>query len=362
MKKILSLALTFMLLLSTVLCFTSCSEKTDWEKVKEQGYFTCGITMYAPMNYKDANGELIGFDTEFAKAVAKELGVEVKFQEIDWDQKYTELNSGKIDLIWNGFTYGLESDGVSRTEYVDFTYSYLENRQCVVTKADALETLNTKESFKGKKAAVESGSSGEGVAKELAGDEKNLVKFSSQVDALKELLMGTVDFVVIDWQMANSMVGNGDFASLSINDAHTPESEVYAIGCRKGSDLTAKINEAIKKLSANGTLDEIAAKYDLTNDLISDIGGSASTEDKNDAASSEDSAESAEASVESAESEDSAESAEVSVESAESEDSAESEEASVESAESEDSAESAEVSIESAESEDSAESSEASAA
>ncbi len=313
MKKILTLALTFVLLLSMLLSFSACNEKSDWEKVQEQGYFTCGITMYAPMNYKDANGELVGFDTEFAKAVAKELGVEVKFQEIDWDQKYTELNSGKIDLIWNGYTYGMEGDGVSRTEYVDFTYSYLENRQCVVTKADALNTLSTKESFAGKKAAVESGSSGEGVAIELSGDEKNLVKFSSQVDALKELLLGTVDFVVIDWQMANSMVGKGDFASLSINNAHTPDTEVYAIGCRKGSDLTAKINEAMKKLSANGTLAEIAAKYDLTDDLIPNIGGSAPAEDKNDAASSEESVaessdvESEESAVESVESAESSE-------------------------------------------------------
>lgn len=271
MKKILTIALTFVLLLSSVLCFTSCGEKTDWEKVQDQGYFTCGITVYAPMNYYE-NDVLVGFDTEFAKAVAKELGVDVKFQEINWPNKYTELNSGNIDLIWNGFTYGLESDGVSRTEYVDFTYSYLENRQCIVTKADALESLNTKESFAGKKAAVEGGSSGEGVAIELAGSEDNIVKFTSQADALKELLAGSVDFVVIDWQMANSMAGKGDYAALSINNAYEPEAEVYAIGCRKGSDLTAKVNEAIKTLSANGKLAEIAAKYDLTNDLIADIG------------------------------------------------------------------------------------------
>ena len=72
--------------------------------------------------------------------------------------------------------------------------------------------------------------------------------------------------------MAKSMVGKADYAALAINTAYEPESEVYAIGCRKGSDLTEKVNEAIKTLSENGTLAALAAKYGLTNDLIPNIG------------------------------------------------------------------------------------------
>lgn len=251
---------------------SACAKKSDWESVQEKGYFVCGITYYEPMNYRDENGKLVGFDTEFAEAVAKELGLEVKFQVIDWSYKYTELNSGKIDLIWNGFTYGLESDGVSRTEYVDFTYSYLENRQCLVTKDDRVDELNTTEALNGKKGVAEGGSSGEGVAVELAGNEELITTFSSQASALMEVLAGNADFAVIDYQMAKSMVGKGDYAKLAINNAVEPEPEVYAIGCRKGSDLTSKINEAIKTLSENGTLAEIAEKYGLTNDLIPNIG------------------------------------------------------------------------------------------
>ncbi len=271
MKRILTLALSLVLMLSMLLSFTACGESSDWEKVEEQGYFVCGITVYEPMNYFDADGNLTGFDTEFANAVAKKLGVEAKFQVISWPNKYMELESGSIDLIWNGFTYGLESDGVSRTEYVDFTYSYLENRQCLVTKKDRLEELNNADAFKGKKAVAEGGSSGQGVANDLTGED-NVTTFTSQASALMELIAGNADFAVIDYQMANAMVGKGDYAELSINNAVEPESEVYAIGCRKGSDLTAKINEAIKALSEDGTLAALAEKYDLTNDLISNIG------------------------------------------------------------------------------------------
>ncbi len=272
MKRILTFALAVILTFSMISCFTSCGDKSDWEKVKEQGYFYCGITIYAPMNYLDENDSLTGFDTEFAQAVAKELGVEAKFQIISWPNKYLELNNGSIDLIWNGFTYGMESDGVSRTEYVDFTHSYLENRQCLITKADRLDELKTADDFKGKLGVAEGGSSGQGVAEELAGSEDKVTTFTSQASALTELVAGKADFAVIDYQMAKAMVGSGDYASLSINKAVEPESEVYAIGCRKGSDLTAKINEAIVKLSKDGTLKALAEKYGLENDLIADIG------------------------------------------------------------------------------------------
>lgn len=271
MKRILTLILALLLSASSVLTFASCDKSSDYAKIEEKGYFICGITVYEPMNYFNADGDLIGFDTEFAEAVAEKLGLEAKFQVIKWPSKYVELNSGSIDLIWNGFTYGEEKDGVSRTEYVDFTYSYLENRQCLVTKASRLEELSTKESFAGLKAAAEGGSSGESVAFELT-DKEKVTAFDAQSAALMEVLSGTADFAVIDYQMARAMVGQGDYAELAINDAVQPESEVYAIGCRKGSDLTAKINEAIKALSEDGTLAALAAKYGLENDLIENIG------------------------------------------------------------------------------------------
>ena len=276
MKKIISFALALVMLCAMAITFTSCNnndevKEGDWAKIEEKGYFVCGITVYEPMNYFDADSNLVGFDTEFAKAVAAKLGLEAKFQVIDWPQKYLELNSGAIDLIWNGFTYGEEKDGVSRTEYVDFTYSYLENRQCLITKADRVSELNSAEALKGKKGVAEGGSSGEALAVELTG-EANVTTFTAQSKALMELIAGNADFAVIDYQMAKAMVGTGDYAALAINNAVEPESEVYAIGCRKGSDLTAKINEAIKALSEDGTLAALAEKYGLQNDLIANIG------------------------------------------------------------------------------------------
>ncbi len=276
MKKIVSLILALTLCLGVAFSLTSCGSKSDWEKIQEDGYFVCGITVYEPMNYFNADGDLVGFDTEFAEAVAEYLGVEVKFQVIKWPSKYLELNNGSIDTIWNGFTYGMEAveggEAISRTEYVDFTHAYLENRQVIVTKTDRVAELATTDAFKGLEGAAEGGSSGEGVAEELAGENGTVTTFDNQAAALTEVASGTLDFAVIDYQMAVSMVGKGSYSELSINNAYAPESEVYAIGCRKESDFTAKLNEAIEALSENGKLDAIAEKYGLTNDLIKNIG------------------------------------------------------------------------------------------
>ena len=276
MKKLLAVLLSIVMIIGATLSFTSCGETDnsgDWAEIKERGYFVCGITVYAPMNYFNEDGDLVGFDTEFAEAVADYLGVEAKFQVIKWGSKYLELNSGSIDLIWNGFTYGAE-DGVPRTNYVDFTHAYLKNQQCVVIRSEDAATLNAKAAFAGREAAVEGGSAGESVAKGLAGNEDKLAKFDSQAAALTELSAGQVDFAVIDLQMAKAMVGTGDYAGLTICTASdiVIEPEVYAIGARKGSDFTAKVNEAIEALYEDGVLQEIAKKYGLEYDLVEDFG------------------------------------------------------------------------------------------
>ena len=107
------------------------AKESDWEYIKDKGTLVVGITYFAPMNYKDENGELTGFETEFAKAVAAKLGVKVKFQVIDWNSKETELASKNIDCIWNGMTITPE-----RQENMQISIPYMKNEQAVVVKAD----------------------------------------------------------------------------------------------------------------------------------------------------------------------------------------------------------------------------------
>ena len=274
MKRIFSLLLAVVMVVGCMFAFSSCG-RSDAAAIEEKGYFVCGITYYAPMNYFE-NDELVGFDTEFAMAVAEELGLEAKFQLIQWGSKYNELNSGAIDLIWNGFTYGDETldDGTSvpRSDYVDFTHAYLNNTQCVVMKASDLAGIDSLDDLAGMIGAAEAGSSGEGVVKGIEG--ATVTPTAAQTNALMEVKGGQAKFAVIDLLMAESMVGKEgtDYADLAIVTAIELDAEVYAIGLRKGSDFTAKVNAAIEKLSENGTLAEIAAKYELDNALIPNIG------------------------------------------------------------------------------------------
>ena len=97
MKKIVSLILAAAMAAMMLFAFASCGKKDDDTLV-------CGVTLVDRINYKDENGEWVGFDSDFAKEVGKIIGMKVEFQEIQWEQKYNELSSGAIDCIWNGFT------------------------------------------------------------------------------------------------------------------------------------------------------------------------------------------------------------------------------------------------------------------
>ena len=101
----------------------------DVAAIQQRGKLIVGITDFEPMDYKDANGDWIGFDADMAKIVAEKLGVEIEFIEIDWDSKIMELDSGNIDVVWNGMTL---TDAVM--EAMECSTAYCNNAQVVVTK------------------------------------------------------------------------------------------------------------------------------------------------------------------------------------------------------------------------------------
>ena len=227
-----------------------------------------GYTIYEPMNYFDENNKLVGYDTELAEAVFGNLGYKVLFQEIDWSSKYTDLNSGTIDCVWNGFTCNTaDDDGILRSEKVDFSYNYMENRQVIIAKANS--GITSAADLNGKLAAVESGSAGESYAATFEG--VTTKGFLRQTDCLFEVNAGTADFAVLDAQLAKSYAGKGDYANIVIIDALSSDVEYYAIGFKKGSLLTANVNEQLEKLAADGTIGKLAEKYNVANTAITDF-------------------------------------------------------------------------------------------
>lgn len=227
---------------------------SDLEYIKNKGTLVVGMTIYAPMNYKDENGELIGFDTDFAKAVGEKLGVDVEFFEIaDWDNKFVELSTKNIDCVWNGMT--ITDEALKNSSVSD---PYAKNAQVVVMKVDKIDEYKDAESMKNLTFVAEQGSAGKAAA-DNAGFNCTEVKYQS--DALLEVKSGAADACIIDLTMAKAMTGEktsySDLAySLEL------ETEEYGISCREGSDLTAEINKIMAEMKADGSLQAIADKYE----------------------------------------------------------------------------------------------------
>ncbi len=229
----------------------------DIAYITENGKMIIGITDYAPMNYYGDDGVLTGFDTEFAQAVCEKLGVEAEFIEIDWDNKFLELKSNSIDCIWNGMTI---TDEVKLN--ADVSKAYVKNAQVVVMNKDKAADYKAVEDLKELSFAAEAGSAGEAAIKDN-GLDGNYVAVNAQTDALLEVMSGSADACVIDITMANAMTGEGtSYADLtSVLELTTEE---YGIAFRQKSDLTAKVDAIIDELKADGTLDALAEKYELT--------------------------------------------------------------------------------------------------
>lgn len=111
--------------------FTASESDSDVAYIQDKGTLIVGITDFAPMDYKDDNGEWIGFDADMARMVAEKLGVEAQFVEIDWDNKIMELDSKNIDVVWNGMTLTDET-----LESMECTNAYCNNAQVIVVPAN----------------------------------------------------------------------------------------------------------------------------------------------------------------------------------------------------------------------------------
>ena len=129
--------------------------KADYDKIIASGELVIGYTIFAPIAYEEGN-ELVGFDIDLAKAVCAKLGIEAKFQIINWNSKVFELNSGAIDVIWNGMTI---TDEIKESTSV--TIAYLKNKQVAVVRVEDEAKYKSLDDMKEATICVEAGSAGQ---------------------------------------------------------------------------------------------------------------------------------------------------------------------------------------------------------
>lgn len=269
MKKTLSAILATILLITSVLVFSSCSStpKTEFKPTGSvKGTLILGFdSEYPPYGYLDTKtNEYAGFDLDYAKAVCEYMGYTLKIVPIDWDSKDMELESGNIDCIWNGFTIN------GREDSYEWTRAYVDNSIVVLTtESSGIKTLSNLE---GKTVTVQAGSSGQSALDkntDLVATFKGgaYLTCANYTTAFQDLKTGAVDAVVIDIGVAKYLIeGQTGYTVLD----EKVSSEQYGVGFYKGNtELRDKIEAAMVYIAENTeTVNTLAEKYGISDSVI----------------------------------------------------------------------------------------------
>jgi len=247
---------------------TACTQKAsdpnqdNWAKYQKQGSITIGFdNTFVPMGFEEKNGQYVGFDIDLAQAVSEKLGIQIKFQPIDWDMKETELQNGTIDAIWNGYTATDE-----RKEKVAFTIPYMENQQVLVSKKS--QNIQSVKDMSKKVLGAQAGSSGYLDFEEQPDLLKSLVKdqkanqYQSFNEALIDLKNNRIDALLIDRVYANYYLqSEGILSDYNVFSAGF-ESEAFAVGVRPADKtLLDALNQVLVALYKEGKFQEISKKW-----------------------------------------------------------------------------------------------------
>lgn len=272
MKKLFALCLTALMVLSV----TACQKPAETPAPEEQGTtetdapeaeesaaldyekIIVGLDdTFAPMGFRDENGELTGLDVELAKAVSEQVGIPFELQPIDWSMKEAELMNGNIDLIWNGYTIT-----PAREEKVLFSKPYLKNKQIVVTMADS--DIKTLADLKDKNIAVQAESSALDAIEsqpEIRDSFKSLITLETNDLCLRDMESGRSDAVVADEVLLRYYISQKGPENYNVLEEDFGDEE-YGIGARKDDGaLIDAVNTALTELKANGKAAEISEKW-----------------------------------------------------------------------------------------------------
>ncbi|REB07480.1 amino acid ABC transporter substrate-binding protein [Sporosarcina sp. BI001-red] len=210
---------------------------------------------FAPLGFRDESNELTGFDIDYAKAAAEHMGMKVKFQPIDWKAKETELVSGRIDLIWNGYT--ITDD---RKKKVLFTKPYLSNAQVVAVLKDS--DIKSLSDLEGKTVGLQALSSAADAleANPIADKVKNTTEFADNVLALSDLKSKRVEAVIIDEVVIDYYMSKEEGKFKVLDETLAPEE--YGVGVKKGNeDLLKKLQDALDTMNEDGSAAKISETW-----------------------------------------------------------------------------------------------------
>lgn len=257
MKKLLRKVMVVFAAMVMVLGMTACSSKDTGSA--DNKVIVGFDNTFVPMGFLDEDGNTVGFDVDLAKETFERLGMEVEFQPIDWSMKETELNSGNVDVLWNGYSLSQE-----RKKIVSYSDPYLQNKQIIVTMADS--NINKKADLAGKEVGTQQESTAQAAVEADTEFVSSLkggapVLYDTYDKALRDLEIGRTsavagDEVLIRYYM--SQKGEDKYKVLEENFGL----EDYVVAFAKdNTELRDKVNDTLKEIKDDGTFDEIYAKW-----------------------------------------------------------------------------------------------------
>lgn len=258
MKKTLILVIAVVLAAALLCaCAAPAASSSALQSVRSKGKLVMGMDdAFPPMGFRDDSNQIVGFDVDVAAEVAKRMGVELVPTPIDWSQKINELNTGNVDVIWNGFTITEE-----RLEQTAMSKAYMKNKQVIVVLTDS--GVNTLADLAGKTVALQAESSAEDALEskpDFKASLKEVVLLDDNMTALMDLEVKGCDAVLMDSIVANYYI-TANAKNFKVLDESLADEE-FGIGCKKGGeDLRDEINKQLDAMAADGTLAEISNKW-----------------------------------------------------------------------------------------------------
>ena len=267
LKKSLKKFIAISLVVGSMVSFAACGNKdntaknTDqssqsqvMQKIKKNGKLVLGTSAdYPPYEFhKSVNGkdEIVGFDVEIAKQIAKDLGVQLEIKDMKFDGLLAALDQGNVDLIVSGMT-----PTEDRKKNVDFSDVYYTAVQTIIERSGDKDKFKTVDDLKGKKIGVQKGAIQEEIAKkQVSGAEAvALPKISDLVLSLKN---NRVDAVILESPVATSnLKANKDlvFSDIKLKT----EDAGSAVALKKGSsDLVKEVNKTLSRLKADKSIEK----------------------------------------------------------------------------------------------------------
>lgn len=233
-------------------CGTGTSTSENGENGEDKKYIIATDATYAPMEYMDKNGNIVGTDIDIVNAIADELGIEVEFKNYGWEPLFTAVKNEEVDFAVSSITITDE-----RKQTFDFSEPYYAANQLILVPEDS--TVTKFDDLKDMRISVQINTTGHEVVKGLLGKtDSKIVAPESMPLAISEMINGNADAAIGDNAVINEYVKNNPDVKLKTVEDDTFEKEYYGLMVKKGNEeLTELLNEGIEKIKANGKLKEI---------------------------------------------------------------------------------------------------------